>query len=69
MENEQKWEVKQKILILAAEILVIKDNLADTQSILQQKHFTDADLLLELVLANMCNDTHFFTPDCKGKKG
>ena len=60
MENEKNWDVKQKILTLASEILALKDELADTQLILNQDHLTDDDLLLELVLANMRNDTKFF---------
>ena len=60
MENEKNWDVKQKILILASEILAVKDELADTKLILNQDHLTDDDLLLELVLANMQNDTKFF---------
>ena len=60
MENEENWDINQKILTLASEILNIKDELADTQLILNQDHLTDDDLLLELVLANMRKDTNFF---------
>ena len=60
MENEKNWDVNKKILILASEILMVKDELADTHLILNQDHLTDDALLLELVLANMRNDTKFF---------
>ena len=56
------------ILILVAELLVTKDYLADSQSILQQEHLTDDDLLLELVLANMRNDTQFFNSRLQREK-
>ena len=60
MEKEKNWDINQKILTLASEILTIKDELADTQLILNQDHLTDDDLLLELVLANRQKDTKFF---------
>ena len=60
MEEEKNWDVNQKILTLFSEILTVKEELADTQLILNQDHLTDDDLLLELVLANMRNDTKFF---------
>lgn len=46
MEEEKNWDVNKKILTLASEILKVKDELADTQLILNQDHLTDDDLLL-----------------------
>ena len=46
MENKENWDINQKILTLASEILYIKDELAATQLILNQDHLTDDDLLL-----------------------
>ena len=60
MEKDYKWQIRDKLLNIEAELLVIRDFLPESNLILAQDHNTDNDVLLEIVLANMRSATQFF---------
>ena len=60
MERDQNWDIREQVLFLKAEILELRESLPDTQTIILHYHLTDDGVLLELILVNMKNDTHFF---------
>ena len=55
MEQDYNWQIRDTLLTIEAELLVLKDLLPESN--LAQDHDTDDDILLEIVLANMRNAT------------
>ena len=69
MEQGNGWSVNDRILTLSAELLNVEDGEVSTEAILDQVHETDHDLLLEIVLANMRQETLTFQKHLqKGKR-
>ena len=60
MEKDYNWQIRDKLLTIEAELLVLRDFLPESNLILAQDHNTDDDVLLEIVLANMRSATQFF---------
>ena len=60
MAQDYNWQIKDTLLKIEAELLVLKDFLPETDQILAHDHNTDDDILLEIVLANMRNVTKIF---------
>ena len=50
MEKDYKWQIRDKLLNIEAELLVIRDFLPESNLILAHDHNTDDDVLLEIVL-------------------
>ena len=68
MERDKGWSVNERILLLSAELLKVEDSEVDTQTILDQEHETNDDLLLEIVLANMRQETLTFKKNVTKRK-
>ena len=68
MEQSNGWSVNERILTLSAELLNTEEGEEDTQAILDQEHETDHDLLLEIVLANMRQETLTFQKHLQKEK-
>ena len=68
MEQDHNWQIKDTLLQIEAELLVLEDFLPKTDQILAHDHNTDDDILLEIILANMRNATKKFTLNYKRKK-
>ena len=60
MEQDHNWQIKDTLLQIEAELLVLVDFLPKTDQILAHDHNTDDDILLEIILANMRNATKKF---------
>ena len=60
MEEAHHWKVKDKMLVIEAELVGIRDLLPQTNQILAHKCLTSDNLLLALVLANMRDATQKF---------
>ena len=57
MERDYNWQIRDKLLTIEAELLVLNDLLPESNLILAHDHNTDDDILLEIVIANMRNAT------------
>ena len=57
MEQDHNWQIKDTLLQIEAELLVLEDFLPETDQVLAHDHNTDDDILLEIILANMRNAT------------
>ena len=68
MEQEKGWKVTQQILLLSEELLKVEEEEIDTTTILEHDHETEDELLLEIVLANMRQETQYFQKIFKGGK-
>ena len=68
MEQNNGWSVNERILSLSAELLKVEEGEEDTQAILDQEHETYHDLLLEIVLANMRQETLTFQKHLQKEK-
>ena len=51
------FQVTERILLLLGELLKVEEDEVDTATILKQEYETEDDLLLEIVLANMRQET------------
>ena len=60
MEQDHNWQIKDTLLQIEAELLVLEDFLPKTDQVLAHDHNTDDDILLEIILANMRNATKKF---------
>ena len=60
MEQTHNWQVKETLLQIEADLIVLEDFLPQTDEVLAHDHNTDDDILLELILANMRNATNTF---------
>ena len=60
MEQTHNWQVKETLLQIEADLIVLEDFLPKTDEVLVHDHNTDDDILLELILANMRNATKTF---------
>ena len=60
MENTYSWQVKETLLQIEADLLILEDLLPKTDEVLARDHNTDDDILLELILANMRSSTKSF---------
>ena len=60
MENSYSWQIKETLLQIEADLLILEDLLPKTDEILARDHNTDDDILLELILANMRSTTKAF---------
>ena len=68
MEQDYNWQIKDTLLKIEAELLVLNDFLPETNQVLAHDHNTDDDILLEIVLANMRNATKKFILNYKKEK-
>ena len=68
MEQDYNWQIKDTLLQIEAELLVLEDFLPETDQVLAHDHNTDDDILLEIILANMRNATKKFTLNYRRKK-
>ena len=69
MEQTHNWQVKETLLQIEADLIVLEDFLPKTDEVLVHDHNTDDDILLELILVNMRNATKTFDVNLKrGKK-
>ena len=60
MEQTHNWQIKETLLQIEADLIVLEDFLPKTDEVLVHDHNTDDDILLELILANMRNATKKF---------
>ena len=60
MEQTHNWQVRETLLQIEADLIVLEDFLLKTDEVLVHDHKTDDDILLELILANMRNATNTF---------
>ena len=60
MENTYNWQIKETLLQIEADLLILEDLLPKTDEVLARDHDTDDDVLLELILANMRSSTKSF---------
>ena len=60
MENTYSWQIKETLLQIEADLLILEDLLPKTDEVLTRDHNTDDDVLLELILANMRSTTKSF---------
>ena len=60
MEQIHNWQVKETLLQIEADLIVLEDFLPKTDEVLAHDHNTDDDILLELIPANMRNATKTF---------
>ena len=60
MENTYSWQIKETLLQIEADLLILEDLLPKTDEVLACDHDTDDDVLLELILANMRSSTKSF---------
>ena len=60
MENTYSWQIKETLLQIEADLLILEDLLLKTDEVLTWDHNTDDDVLLELILANMRSTTKSF---------
>ena len=60
MEENHNWQVKETLLQIEADLMVLGDFLPKIDEVLVHDHNTDDDILLELILANMRNATKTF---------
>ena len=60
MEQTHNWQVKETLLQIEADLLILEDFLPKTEEVLAHDHNTDDDILLELILANMRSTTKTF---------
>ena len=68
MEKDYNWQIRDKLLTIEAELLVLRDILPESNLILVQDHNTYDNVLLEIVLANMRSAIQFSTQNSKRKK-
>ena len=68
MERDKGWKVTERILLVSAQMLKVEEYEVDTATILEYEHETEDDLLLEIVLANMRQETQTFKKIAKRKK-
>ena len=60
MEQTYNWQVKETLMQIEADLLILEDLLPKTDEVLARDHDTDDDVLLELILANMRSSTKSF---------
>ena len=60
MEETYNWQVKETLMQIEADLLILEDLLPKTDEVLTCDHNTDDDVLLELILANMRSTTKSF---------
>ena len=58
--QDKRWKVTEQILPLSAELLKAEEDEVDTDTILEHEHETEDDLLLEIVLTTMRQETQTF---------
>ena len=69
MENTYNWQIRETLLQIEADLLILEDLLPKTDEVLARDHNTDDDILLELILANMRSSTKsFYIRLQRGKK-
>ena len=68
MEQNHNWQVKETLLQIEADLIVLEDFLPKTDEVLVHDHNTDDDILLELILANMRNATKTFSINLQKEK-
>ena len=60
MENYYRWQIKETLMEIEADLLILEDLLPKTVEILARDQNTADDILLELILANMRSNTKSF---------
>ena len=60
MEETYNWQIKETLMQIEADLLILEDLLPKTDEVLARDHNTDDDILLELILANMRSSTKSF---------
>ena len=69
MENSYSWPIKETLMQIEADLLILEDLLPKTDEVLARDHNTADDILLELILANMRSTTKsFYISLQRGKK-
>ena len=69
MENSYSWPIKETLMQIEADLLILEELLPKTDEVLARDHNTADDILLELILANMRSTTKsFYIALQRGKK-
>ena len=68
MEETYNWQIKETLMQIEADLLILEDLLPKTYEVLARDHNTDDDILLELILANMRSSTKSFYIRLQWKK-
>ena len=68
IERDKGWKVTEWILLLSTELLKVEEEEVDTATIFEHDRETEDEYLLEIVLANMRQETQYFQKNLQREK-